>query len=380
MVRAWLAAVAAISVFVSPPVFAGRPGYERYWTEAKARHIRAQRSELSIVSTHAMPAVVSITTTQAPSGDQKSDEQTGLGSGFVIHPSGYILTSAHVIEDAEEIRVTLLTHDGFTEDYPAQIVGRDQQTDFALLKIQPRRKLPILRLGRSSDVEIGDWVVVIGNPFGLGHSVSVGVVSYKGRTEVTPAGLDGFFDYIQTDAAINPGNSGGPVLDIHGDVVAIANAVNVSGQGIGFAVPVDVAKSVIPHLIREGRVRRGWVGISIQDLTPETVDQSVSRARSGVMVSEVVDNSPAARAGIRVGDVITRVDGVGIRRAHALRWRVSNKGAGRRVRLELTRAGRPLLVDLRLEEQPSIAGGAPPDPTPGQPAKKRGNSADAVQH
>ena len=379
MVRAWFVAIAAISVVVPPPVFAGRRGYERYWTEAKARNIRAERSALSEVSTRAMPAVVSITTTQAPSATDKDEELTGLGSGFVIHSSGYILTSAHVIEDAEDIRVTLLTRDGFTEDYAAQVVGRDEQTDFALLKIQPRRRLPVLTLGHSSDVDIGDWVVAIGNPFGLGHSVSVGVVSFKGRTDVTPAGLEGFFDFIQTDAAINPGNSGGPLLDVHGNVVAIANAVNVSGQGIGFAVPVDVAKSVIPHLMRDGRVRRGWVGISIQDLTPQTADRSVSRERRGVMVSEVIDNSPAARAGIRVGDVITRVDGVGIRRAHALRWRVSNKGAGRRVKLELKRDGRPVLVDLRLEEQPSLALEALQDPPPGQPAKKRGNSADPPQ-
>jgi serine protease Do len=379
MVRAWVAAIASIVIVVPPRADAVRRGYERYWTEAKARNVRAQRSELSTVSTRAMPAVVSITTTQAPTDDPKSDEQTGLGSGFIIHPSGYILTSAHVIEDAAEIRVSLLTRDGFTDDYTAEIVGQDEQTDFALLKIRPLRRLPVLQLGRSSDVEIGDWVVVIGNPFGLGHSVSVGVVSFKGRTEVTPAGLEGFFDYIQTDAAINPGNSGGPLLDVHGNVVAIANAVNVSGQGIGFAVPVDVAKSVIPHLIREGRVRRGWVGISIQDLTPQTVDRSRSPAGHGVMVSEVIDNSPAARAGIRVGDVITRVDGVGIRRAHALRWRVSNKGAGRRVRLEVKRDGRPVLIDLRLEEQPSIAEDGPPDPTPGKPAKKRGSSNEATE-
>ena len=369
MVRAWVAAIAAFFAFAPAPAHPRPIRSQRYWTEATAHKVRAQRSELSEVARRAMPAVASITTTQPSAGGQ-SDEQTGLGSGFVIHSSGYILTSAHVIDGAKEIRVNLLTPDGFTDEYEATVVGEDKQTDFALLKIPARRKLPVLSLGKSGDVDIADWVVVIGNPFGLGHSVSVGVVSFKGRTDVTPSGLEGFFDYIQTDAAINPGNSGGPVLDLRGDVVAIANAVNVSGQGIGFAVPIDVAKSVIPHLIREGRVRRGWVGISIQDLTPETAAELRSRSGHGVLVSEVVDKGPGARAGLRVGDVITHVDGVEIHRAHTLRWRVSNKGAGRHVRLKVERNGRPVLISVRLEDQPQVAEAASQDSTPGRPARQ----------
>ncbi|MBX5482039.1 MAG: trypsin-like peptidase domain-containing protein [Myxococcaceae bacterium] len=377
MVRAWAAVVGA-ALLLAPAGAEARQRKvahrttptSRYWTEAKHQKVHRERNVLSAVAKNAMAAVVSITTTQA---DGKSgDEQTGLGSGFIIHPDGYILTSAHVIDGAKDIKVSVYGRDGFTEEYEAKVIGQDKPTDFALLKIDAKRKLPVLPLGKGSDVDIADWVVVIGNPFGLGHSVSVGVVSFKGRTDVTPAGLDGFFDYIQTDAAINPGNSGGPMLDIHGNVVAIANAVNVSGQGIGFAIPIDVAKSVIPHLIRDGRVHRGWAGMSIQDLTPESAAQFGARTLHGVLVSEVVENSPAAKAGLRVGDVITSVDNVRTLRAHSLRWRVSNKGAGKKVKLRVERNGHPVIVSMTLAEQPEAG-----DPTDLAIEPALGGSGDA---
>ncbi len=353
MVRAWAWAAAA-ALLVAPVVEAKkRRAGERYWTEAKAEKVGEDRSELSRVARAAMPAVVSITTAQ-PAAPGEKEEQTGLGTGFLISPDGYILTSAHVIEGASSIRVALLGEDGFTEEYVATLVGEDRPTDFALLKIEADRPLPVLPLGRSTGLEIADWVVVIGNPFGLGHSVSVGVVSYKGRTDVVPNGLDGYFDYIQTDAAINPGNSGGPVLDLNGNVVAIANAVNVSGQGIAFAIPIEVAKTIIPHLRREGRVRRGWAGISIQDLTPDSAKELGLKRQRGVLVSEVYGEGPAAKAGLQPGDVIVGVDDVSTLRSQALRWRVSNKGAGGKVRLEVEREGKPLLVDVTLTEKPEL--------------------------
>jgi serine protease Do len=359
MARAW--AVAALAALLLSPVAEAkkRRTAETYWTEARAQKVREERSVLSEVARGAMPAVVSITTVQ-PAAPGEKEEQTGLGTGFIIHPDGYILTSAHVIEAARAIRVALLGADGFTEEYDAELVGEDKPTDFALLKIDASRKLPVLPLGRSTELDIADWVVVIGNPFGLGHSVSVGVVSFKGRTDVVPNGLEGYFDYIQTDAAINPGNSGGPVLDLNGNVVAIANAVNVSGQGIAFAIPIEVAKTIIPHLRKEGRVRRGWAGISIQDITPDSAEELGLSRQRGVLISEVYDEGPAARAGLQPGDVIVGVDDVKTLRSQALRWRVSNKGAGGRVRLNVERGGRPLHVDVTLDETPEVAAVAPP--------------------
>ena len=322
---------------------------ERFWLEAKNQRVRQQRSELARVAKRARGAVVSITTVQAPTSESvargdagnASDPQKGLGAGFIIHPDGYILTSQHVVENAAEIRVALMEKDGTAEEHLARVVGADAQTDFALLKIDAPRKLPVLRLGSVRHVDIADWVVVIGNPFGLGQSVTVGVVSYKGRQDVKPSGRNGYFDYLQTDASINPGNSGGPILDLHGDVVAIANAVNVAGQGIGFGIPIDMAKAILPQLKEHGGLRRGWLGIGVED-----------GRRGGVLVSEVMDGGPAARAGLLVGDVIQGVNKARVNRALALRWEVAASGAGQWVRLRVRRGDHPFFMRVRLEDVP----------------------------
>jgi serine protease Do len=217
----------------------------------------------------------------------------------------------------------------------------------------------VLKLASASHVRSADWIVVIGNPFGLAHSVTVGVVSYMGRTDVTPNGRDGDFDYIQMDASINPGNSGGPVLDLHGDVVAVANAVNVAGQGIGFAIPIDIAKTVIPHLKAHGRVRRGWMGISVQDFSPEVADAyNLPRGR-GVVVTDVAEGGPGERAGLQAGDVIVGLDARRVQRAHTLRWQVAARGVGRDVRLTVHRIGRPMKMTVKLEEMPADEAPAP---------------------
>jgi serine protease Do len=341
---------------LAAPARAERGGDDgRLWVESKARTLRKQRSELGQVARASMRAVVSITTRQDSAETAVSGEepQKGIGSGFIIHSSGYILTSAHVVEGASEVSVTVLSPRGYPEEYPARVVGQDERTDFALLKIECNRKLPVLKLSSASHVDIGDWIVVIGNPFGLSHSVTAGVVSFKGRTDVTPNGRDGDFDYMQVDASINPGNSGGPVLDLHGDVVAIANAVNVAGQGIAFAVPVDIAKAVLPHLREHGKVRRGWLGISVQDFSPEVVATYGVRPTRGVVVSDVIEDSPGGRAGLREGDVIERMDTVRVDRAHKLRWQVSARGAGRSVLLHVRRHNRPMKLQVTLDELPS---------------------------
>lgn len=355
--------LATLLCTVAAPAWGARhaepPG--KLWVEARQRSVHEQRSALSQVAQAALPAVVSITTRQPSTSPGTDGEQKGIGSGFIIHPDGYVLTSAHVIEGTDDITISVLSEQGYPEEFPAEVVGEDTRTDFALLKIDAGRKLPVLRLASASRVDVGDFVVVIGNPFGLTHSVTAGVVSAKGRTDVTPNGRDASeFDYMQVDASINPGNSGGPVLDLHGDVVAIANAVNVAGQGIGFAIPVDIAKAVLPHLRKYGHVRRGWMGVRFTDPTPDVLEAYGLAHPRGVVVSEVREGSPGSRAGLRVGDVIEGLDTARVERAQKLRWQVETRGVGRSVVLRVRRGERPLKFRVRLE-------GEPPEPQPAEP-------------
>ncbi len=349
--RGWALAGLLVAVTAN-----GAPG-KQLWTEAKQRRVSAQRSDLVQVARRAMPAVVSLTTEQlgeagAGAPDAAEGSQRGLGAGFIIHPDGYILTASHVIEHAAEIRATVIDAQGNPREYAAEVVGQDIPTDFAILKIHAGQKLPVLPLGSAEHVDVADWVVAIGNPFGLGHSVTVGVVSYKGRADIAPNGREGYFDYLQTDASINPGNSGGPVMDLSGEVVAIANAVNVAGQGIGFAIPIDIAKAVIPQLMERGSMRRGWMGASVQDLTPELAESFGVRGFEGVVVSDVVAGGPGGAAGLRPGDIIQGFDTRPVTRAHALRWQVASAGVGRTVALKVRRDGRPVAVQVTLTDLP----------------------------
>jgi len=294
----------------------------------------AEHSALVQVARAAIPAVVSITTQERP--DASGEPQKGIGSGFIISPDGYVLTAAHVVDDAESFTVTLLDARGWPEEVHATLVGSDAQTDCALLKVETDRKLPSLQLGSARDIEVADWVVVIGSPYGLDRSVSVGVISAKGRTDIIPGSRTSFVDFLQTDAAINPGNSGGPVLALDGKVIGIANAVNTTGQGIGFAIPIDVARAVVDDLRSHGRVRRGWLGVSVVDLTPDVARSAGRPSYSGVMVSDVVAGSPAQRA-------------------QALRWRVALSGPGNPLRVHVTRSGRPVWVAITPESMPTVA-------------------------
>ena len=270
-----------------------------------------------------------------------------------------MLTAAHVIEDAESFTVTLLDARGWPEEVPATLVGSDAETDTALLKVQTDRRLPSLALGSAENVDVGDWVVVIGTPYGLDHSVSVGVISAKGRTNIIPGSRTSDVEYLQTDAAINPGNSGGPMLGLDGKVVGIANAVNTTGQGIGFAVPVDVARAVVEELRSHGKVRRGWLGLSVVDLTPEVARTFGRPSYSGVMVSDVIAGSPAQRAGLRAGDIILEVDRTPVQRAQELRWKVARSGPGSSIHVRVARAGHPVLMALTPVSMPKLAA-APP--------------------
>jgi serine protease Do len=351
MERAWAAWLTACAL-VASPVGARAEGHE-----AKQRRVSSERSALVQVARAAIPAVVSITTQEHP--DAAGEAQKGIGSGFIISSDGYVLTAAHVVDDAASFTVTLLDPRGWPEELPATLVGSDPLTDCALLKLKTDRKLPFLALGSAQEVDVADWVVVIGSPYGLDRSVSVGVVSAKGRTDIIPGSRTSFVDFIQTDAAINPGNSGGPMLSLDGKVVGIANAVNTTGQGIGFAIPVDVARAVVEELRLHGRVKRGWLGLSVVDLTPDVARTVGRQSYSGVVVSEVVSGSPAQRAGLRAGDIILEVDRTPVQRAQALRWKVAQASLGSTLRVRITRAGHPAMLAVTPISMPAMVAKSP---------------------
>ncbi len=223
----------------------------------------------------------------------------GLGSGFVINPDGHVLTNNHVVADAVSVTVSL--SDG--TEYPAKLVGADPRTDLALLKIDGARGLTAMPLGDSDALRIGEWVMAIGNPFGLEHTVTAGIVSAKGRKEVQPGTEPMYANFIQTDASINPGNSGGPLLNMAGEVVGINTAIVRSGQGIGFAIPSNMAKTLIPQLAK-GKVERSWLGVAIQEVTPPLAKSMGLERPEGALVRNVYPNSPAKTAGFQAGDVI----------------------------------------------------------------------------
>ena len=232
------------------------------------------------------------------------ETQRALGSGFIIDKDGTILTNRHVIEGADQIKVTLSD----AKSYDAKLIGRDPRTDVALLKIEPKEDLTVIELGDSDQTDVGEWVMAIGNPFGLGgNSVTVGVVSYKGRA--IPLGTPGTsVDMLQTDAAINPGNSGGPLLNTRGQAIGINTLIITQGvpqsAGVGFAVPINVAKEILPQLRDKGKVVRGWLGIQIQRLTDDLAKSYKIKEAKGAVISEVTPGSPAEKAGIRPDDVV----------------------------------------------------------------------------
>lgn len=274
----------------------------------------------------------------------------GLGTGFIINQQGHILTNSHVVEKAQQIQIQL--HDGTTA--AAKVVAIDPPTDIALLQIPSKnRRLPIATLGDSDSLRIGDWVVAIGNPFGLEHTVTAGIVSAKERREVNPEGRGGYHNYIQTDASINPGNSGGPLYNLRGEVVGINGAINAAGQGIGFAIPINMAKTLLPMMARDGVVRRSWLGVATQPVTRDLARSfGLTSAPRGALVSEIVAGSPAARAGIQVGDVILEFDGDQIQRSDELPWIASTAGIGQRARIVIWRAGQSRTVTATLGTLP----------------------------
>lgn len=272
-------------------------------------------------------------------GGQSRVVPRGQGSGFIIHESGLVLTNNHVIEGADRIVVRLA--DG--REYRANVVGRDPKTDVALLRLEDASDLPTVYLGDSDALEVGDWVVAIGNPFGLSHSVSVGIVSAKERF----IGAGPYDDFIQTDAAINPGNSGGPLFNARGEVVGINTAIVAHGQGIGFAVPINLVKVLVPQLEETGTVVRGWLGVAIQDLTPEIARSlKLSPGAKGALIADVVPDSPAERAGLKPGDLVVSVDGRDVRNYAQLSRTIALLPPGKRIQLGLLREGKRETVEV----------------------------------
>ncbi|MBW2544639.1 MAG: Do family serine endopeptidase [Deltaproteobacteria bacterium] len=276
-----------------------------------------------------------------PRGDNRpAPKQRGLGSGFIIDRSGYIVTNNHVIEGADTIIVTLSNK----KEYEAELIGRDPKTDMALLRIEHSKGLTPLALGDSDALTVGEWVVAIGSPFGLEQTVTAGIVSAKGRV----IGAGPYDDFIQTDASINPGNSGGPLINMKGEVIGINTAIVARGQGIGFAIPINLAQGIVEQLKNNGEVTRAWLGVGIQDLTEELGDYYNIKDKKGVLVTEVFENSPADKGGIKAEDVIVSIDGEDIDSGRKLSGIVANLPVGKRTRITIQRNGerKDLSVEL----------------------------------
>jgi serine protease Do len=298
-------------------------------------------------------------------GPQQPPQRRGqsLGSGFVIDPAGFIVTNNHVIDGAEEIRVVF--HDNQT--LTARLVGRDQRTDLAVLKVESPRPLPAVRFGDSDRARVGDWVVAIGNPFGLGGTVTQGIVSARQR-DINAGPYD---DFLQTDASINRGNSGGPLFNLAGEVIGVNTAIfspTGGSVGIGFSIPSAIARNVVDQLRTHGRVRRGWLGVQIQSVTDELAESvGLDKAR-GAMVSGVPDNGPAARAQIRRGDVIVKFDGKDVPDSRRLPRLVAETPVDKTVPVEVWRQNRIVTLEVRLgelEDEPQQASATPGGRGPG---------------
>ena len=270
-------------------------------------------------------------------------KQPSLGSGFIIDPKGYVVTNNHVIEDADQIKVKL---DDDTE-FDAEVVGRDPNTDLALLKIESKEDLPVLPMGDSDKLKIGQWVVAIGSPFGLERTVTAGIVSAKGRV----IGSGPYDDFIQTDASINPGNSGGPLLNMKGEVVGINTAIIASGSGIGFAIPVNLAEGIIAQLKSAGEVTRGWLGVAIQDLTTEMAEYYGLKDRKGVLVADVFEGDPAAKAGIQAKDIILAVNDAKIETSRQLTAMIAGLKVGETASVEVFRNGKSKTFAVKLAKR-----------------------------
>jgi len=259
-------------------------------------------------------------------------KQRSLGSGFIIDKEGYIVTNNHVIEDADKIKVKLKNG----KEFDAEIVGRDPNTDIGLIKIKSKNNLPVVELGDSDALKVGQWVLAIGSPFGLEHTVTAGIVSAKGRI----IGSGPYDDFIQTDASINPGNSGGPLINMKGEVIGINTAIIASGQGIGFAIPINHAKRIVDQLKSSGEVTRGWLGVGIQNLSEELAEYSGIKDKKGVLITEVFPGDPADEAGIKPKDIVLSINGKKVENTRELSKLIADTSVGDTVKIKVLRNGK----------------------------------------
>lgn len=294
-------------------------------------------------------------------------KQSSLGSGFIIDKEGYIITNSHVVEGAEEIKVTLSNG----KDFKGKVIGRDSKTDIALIKIKSRKDLPTVKLGDSDTLQVGEWVIAIGNPFGFENSVTAGIISFKGRV----LGAGPYDDFLQTDASINPGNSGGPLINTRGEVVGINTAIIAGAQGIGFAIPINMAKEILPQLKEKGKVTRGWLGVMVQYVTPELAKSFGLKEERGALVSDVIPGGPADKADIKRGDIIIEFDGKPVNKMRELPTMVAMTPIGKKVAVKVLRDGREKTFSVTIGElkEEKMA-----EARPGEPAEDLGITVEEI--
>lgn len=347
-------------VAVQPSVESGQAG---------AAHIdMGQLESVADIVAQVGPAVVKIDTVVASSNDMEwsplwndpffreffgrppgmtPQPRQGMGSGFLFSKDGYILTNQHVIQGATEVWVTLT---GYEERLPAKVIGSDHDLDLATLKIDASKSLPFLKLGDSEKARVGEWVIAIGNPYGLDHTVTLGVISAKSRPVTIE---DRYYDnLLQTDASINPGNSGGPLLNLKGEVIGINTAVNAQAQGIGFAIPSNVLKPVLEELVETGRITHPWLGVRLQMLTPDLASYLGLKQIDGVLIHSVEVNSPAARAGVKPGDVLLKLGGEKTKNSENVIHVIRQNRVGTELEATLHRDGKTITLKVVLGEKP----------------------------
>lgn len=324
---------------------------------------------------HALPSVVQIFTSKETRvqrnpllndpvfrhffGDQLDGEQSGrtqrqlgLGSGVIVSEEGYILTNNHVIEAADEIEIA--TNDG--KKYLATVIGTDPESDLAVLRAQGKQKLPVMTFAREDSVRVGDVVLAIGNPFGVGQTVTMGIVSATGRNHL---GINTFENFIQTDAAINPGNSGGALVDVNGNLVGINTAIysrtpGGASLGIGYAIPTSIARNIMEQIIRTGSVTRGWIGVEVQEMTPEQAETFGLNETQGALIAGVIRHSPAETAGIKPGDILLSINNKPQQDATAMRETIAGLQPGQHVQMRVQRQRKQLDLELEVGKRPPL--------------------------
>ncbi|HEV8309036.1 MAG TPA: trypsin-like peptidase domain-containing protein [Methylomirabilota bacterium] len=340
-----------VAVTLSGPS-AAQPGAAapaRLWEEAPpavvAPEIARLNDALTRLAESLKAALVQIRVRRAP-GDSEGDDgpRRSMGSGFLVHPDGYLVTNAHVVESATEVQVRLATG----RRLMGKVVGRDARVDLALVKVESTEPLPILPLGDSNTLRVGEFVLALGHPFGLEQTVSFGIVSRKGAPLQTAAPG---FDFIQTDAAVNPGNSGGPLVNMAGQVVGV-NSMAARNGSIGFAIPSNLVKALLPELLAKGKIEWGWLGVRIDEVTEDNVAEYGLREPRGVAIAGVIPDQPAARAGLRVKDVVVSIDGSTVVTPRDLQRVIASMPAGKTVRMLLIREGQEQELQVTIGRYP----------------------------